>query len=44
MKQFLLTFLLGVLATVLLASLLGCARPCGDPDRAERLEKAHQHQ
>jgi predicted small lipoprotein YifL len=44
MKQFLLALLLGVLATVLLASLAGCARPCGDPDRDARLEKAHQHQ
>ena len=36
MKQFLLALLLGVLATVLLAAVAGCARPCGDPARAER--------
>lgn len=47
MKEFLLTLLAGILAAVFLAVLLaGCVQtsPCGDPQKADRLEKAHQHE
>jgi len=45
MKQFLIAFLLAVLAVLAVSAVAGCMNPpCHDAAQVERLEQAHQHQ